>query len=79
MVHVNITLKDWKLNKRGEIVMAWVAVDESGLEAIYEGKPYRAHDCIWLSTLSYVGLPSGSIKKLIGRDLSWSDEPVELK
>ena len=45
--------------------MAWVAVDESGLEAIYEGKPYRGHDCIWLSTLSYVGLPSGSIKKLI--------------
>lgn len=59
--------------------MAWVAVDESGLEAIYEGKPYRAHDCIWLSTLSYVGLPSGSIKKLIGRELSWKDEPVELK
>lgn len=24
-------------------------------------------------------LPIGSIKKLIGRELSWSDEPVELK
>lgn len=59
--------------------MAWVAVDESGLEAIYEGKPYRWHDCIWISILSYVGLPSGSIKKLIGRELSWNDEPVELK
>lgn len=59
--------------------MAWGAVDESGLEAIYEGKLYRAHDCIWISTLSYVGLPSGSIKKLIGRELSWNDESVELK
>lgn len=59
--------------------MAWVAVDKSGLEAIYEGKPYRAHDCIWIPMLSYVGLPSGSIKKLIGRELSWEDEPVELK
>ena len=24
-------------------------------------------------------LPKGTIKKLIGRDLDWSDEPVELK
>ena len=24
-------------------------------------------------------LPHGSVKKLIGRELSWSDEPVELK
>ena len=59
--------------------MAWLAVDESGLEGIYEDKPYRAHDCIWLSILDWVGLPPGSIKKLIGRELSWSDEPVELK
>lgn len=26
-----------------------------------------------------IDLPKGSIKKLIGRELSWSDEPVELK
>lgn len=26
-----------------------------------------------------INLPKGSIKKLIGKDLSWSDEPVELK
>lgn len=26
-----------------------------------------------------VSLPKGSIKKLIGRELSWNDEPVELK
>ena len=27
----------------------------------------------------YVELPKGSIKKLIGRELSWSDDPIELK
>lgn len=27
----------------------------------------------------YVRLPHGSIKKLIGRELSWKDEPVELE
>lgn len=28
---------------------------------------------------SEIELPKGSIKKLIGRDLDWNDEPVELK
>ena len=28
---------------------------------------------------SYLNLPKGSIKRLIGRELSWEDEPVELK
>lgn len=26
----------------------------------------------------YVMMPKGSIKKLIGRDLTWEDEPVEI-
>lgn len=26
-----------------------------------------------------IEIPQGSIKKLIGRELSWNDEPVELK
>lgn len=26
-----------------------------------------------------IKLPKGTIKKLIGRDLTWNDEPVELK
>ena len=49
--------------------MAWVAVDISGLEAIYEGNPYRAHDCICISTLSYVCLQSGSINKFIEKKI----------
>ena len=27
----------------------------------------------------WVSLPKGSIKKLIGGELSWSDDPIELK
>lgn len=27
----------------------------------------------------YINLPKGTIKKLIGRKLTWNDEPVELK
>ena len=49
--------------------MAGVAVDISGLEVIYEEKPYRAHDCICISTLSYVCLQSGSINKLIEKKI----------
>lgn len=43
--------------------------------------------CVWKPTFceyknrvyDYVEIPKGSIKKLIERELSWSDEPVELK
>lgn len=66
--------------------MAWLAVEEDGFEFIYDDKPERYIHCwsIWRrnfagETMNHVMLPKGSIKKLIGRDLSWSDEPVELK
>ena len=26
----------------------------------------------------YIDLPKGSIKKLIGKDLTWNDEPVKI-
>nr|DAF54468.1 MAG TPA: hypothetical protein [Siphoviridae sp. ctKwY15] len=68
--------------------MAWVAVDKNGSEAIYEEEPVRNSDYdTWLSIrcdvlgrgTDFVLIPKGSIKKLIGRELSWKDEPVELK
>lgn len=74
-------------SKIGGIVMAWVAVDYIG-EWIFNYKPDMwAGDCIehnyWLpqDIRGAYGfqLPKGSIKKLIGRDLSYDDEPVELK
>ena len=57
--------------------MAWVVVDKIGEELISRTEPFRVGD--YLIGYSIFQLPKGSIKKLIGRDLSWNDEPVELK
>lgn len=62
--------------------MAWVAVDKDGSEYIFHNKPERL-SVNW-QDLMYgiyidIRLPKGSIKKLIGRDLDWNNEPVELK
>ena len=64
--------------------MAWVACDENGHEAIFSGKPERVAypddiPNIWYDYDGpFVNIPSGSIEKLIGRKLTWEDEPVEL-
>lgn len=65
--------------------MAWVAKNKDGSETIYEVKPYKYND-EWVSRkdgwerpYQHFDIPQGSIKKLIGRDLSFTDEPVELK
>ena len=67
--------------------MAWVAVNKDGSERIFMQKPKRFVHCIWVSThndyanrfYDFVELPKGSIKKLIGKELSWEDDCVELK
>lgn len=63
--------------------MTWVAVDKNGIEKIYPFEPYRVTDYWTCSMYMFLSgpviLPKGSIKKLIGRDLTWEDEPVELK
>lgn len=62
------------------IVMAWVAVDKDNTEYIYEDEPDRTEAGCWWSYLGgVVRIPNGSIKKLIGRELSWKDNCVELK
>lgn len=66
--------------------MAWVAVNKDGTELIGE-------DEYWFKRVDRRGrwfpsddfatpifeLPRGSIEKLIGRKLTWNDEPIELK
>ena len=63
--------------------MAWVAVIKHRREFISMCKPIRVTDednyYGWKDTFTEVSLYSGSIKKLIGRELSYSAEPVELK
>ena len=66
------------LYENGGIVMAWVAVDMDGTEYIYNAQPSR-EETRFMSCFDCIHIPKGSIKKLIGRELSWNDEPVELK
>ena len=56
--------------------MPWLAVDKIGEELISRTEPFRVGD-YWIG-YSIFQLPKGSIKKFIGRDLSYDDEPVEL-
>ena len=61
-------------------IMAWLIIDELG-ERILSRKPIRDFEHkVWKSDdfAQCVYLPKGSIKKLIGRELTWDDEPVEI-
>lgn len=68
--------------------MSWVAVDNTygdnnecgGGEYIYMIKPEKWNCLNWRSCgYKRIPLPKGSIKKLIGRELNWYSEPVEIK
>lgn len=71
--------------------MAWLAVNQDGYEGISMDKPTRSpgeyhywesiqrygyHNTIYVNSL--IPLPKGSIKKLIGRELTWEEEPVKI-
>jgi hypothetical protein len=62
--------------------MAWLSVDKNGDEYVHDIKPIRNNEYMWWSVWyedgsNSVELPKGSIKRLIGRELTWDDEPVE--
>lgn len=67
--------------------MAWLCVDEDGDEMIFDNKPKRdtSPTCggYWSrneeNDYCNVDLPKGTIKKLIGKKLTWESEPYELK
>lgn len=65
--------------------MAWVSIDGDGSECMFASKPLRIKGYkSWVVDdnkylIDQIELPKGSINKLIGRELSWEDEPVELK
>lgn len=64
--------------------MAFVAVDtkygKHPTEFIYLYEPKRGM-AVWMvnKESDKFPLPKGSIEKLIGKKLTWEDEPVELK
>ena len=60
---------------------AWVCANSFGMELMFASKPHKVDDS-WRDNngcCKCLELPKGTIKKIIGRELSWSDEPVELK
>ena len=68
--------------------MVWLCVDSNGAEVVFNneisGKPARLHFGefdqyygMWGNGSDMVELPKGSIKRLIGRELTWEDDPVE--
>lgn len=59
--------------------MAWLVVDKSGQEIIGNVKPLRFSFIWYFYGDHYVIIPNGTIKKLIGRNLTWEDSPVEVK
>jgi hypothetical protein len=57
--------------------MAWLAVDCTKVEIISRMKPLRWDERIYYVPSDYITMPEGSIKRLIGRELTWEDDPVE--
>lgn len=58
--------------------MAWVAVDADGREFIYEVKPERDKTFWNTNVLDVIGLPFGTIERILGYELTWKDEAVEI-
>ena len=64
--------------------MVYLAVNKDGSEVVSNTRIKRFKD-YWVDeffehefdTIDVVFLPKGSIKKLIGREVSWEDNPVE--
>lgn len=60
---------------------AWVCANSFGMELMFASKPHKVDDS-WRDNngcCNCLELPKGTIKKLIGKELSFFDEPVELK
>lgn len=69
--------------------MSYLVINKNGDEFIYAFKPERGeetwkpqlfhvHNTPVMEETAYIKLPEGSIRKLIGKTLSWEDEPYEL-
>lgn len=58
--------------------MAWLATDKDGAEWIYRTQPFK-DETRFKTNFECVELPKGSIKKLIGKELFWNNEPIEIK
>ena len=63
--------------------MAWLVVDGDGTEIIFDVKPKRSKEGkIWqlpsrYSLRSVIYLKKSTIEKIIGRKMTWDDEPIK--
>ena len=63
--------------------MAYLCVDRSG-EYIADERPTRGwfewHEWrdVYGESCTLISLPTGTIKKLIGKEMTWEDEPYEM-
>lgn len=65
-------------NNMGGIVMAWIARTEKGILYIFHTVPDRGRNSWICIDSNYIKLPINADEKLIGRHISWEDEPVEI-
>lgn len=62
--------------------MTWLVVNGNGDELIFEVKPKRSrYGQWWELPRRYLGYPfldlkKGTIEKIVGRKMTWEDEPV---
>ena len=60
------------VDKRGEFI-----ADECPERSFYEWQEWR--DEFYGESCTLIPLPKGTIKKLIGKEMSWVDEPICLE
>ena len=71
--------------RREEVERDFIGTLRKVIRKAYSKNNYKKWTSMWSSNLAdplpegAIKLPKGSIKKLIGRDLNWNDEPVELE
>lgn len=75
--------------------MSWLVVSKFGTEEIYSEKPLRCTTGVWVKphdeycdenvefSQKYKGdcvmLPCGTIEKILGYELTWENDPVEIR
>jgi hypothetical protein len=67
--------------------MAWLAVDEDGACYVYKTKPIRYTNSLipgngyWYYQTGEegYGIPKWTLYAILGRKLTWNDEPVEIR
>lgn len=59
--------------------MAWLAIAKDGTEYVTAQKPeYLISLDLWWTENDQIELPSGSIRKMLGKEITVSESPVEI-